>query len=227
MQKKARCIYCKREFLPEKNGNSAVAGKKCLELNHIRTKLDPLASVSDSTVVPLDLKNMLKIKAKTFGEVSLQEMRGFHDCLIKRVNLEFSPSMYDLADFHREALGKVWKWAGENRKHQTNIGVEPHQISTRLKQLFDNVNYWIQNDTYSKREIAIRMHHGIVTIHPFVDGNGRTSRLYADLFLLRNNEATLSDAVLRHGEKEKKAYIDALNKATATGSFADLIRILS
>ena len=50
-------------------------------------------------------------------------------------------------------------------------------------QLFDDLNFWIDNKTYSNHEIAGRLHHKLVQIHPFPNGNGRVSRLMADLVL--------------------------------------------
>jgi Fic-DOC domain mobile mystery protein B len=75
----------------------------------------------------------------------------------------------------------VWTWAGEFRKTNKNIGVDKWQISTQLKALLDNTKYWIEKNTYPADEIAIRSKHRIVAIHCFSNGNGRPSRLMADI----------------------------------------------
>lgn len=49
--------------------------------------------------------------------------------------------------------------------------------------LCDDVRYWEEHKTYQMEEAAIRFHHRLVAIHPFPNGNGRVSRLAADLFL--------------------------------------------
>jgi len=48
------------------------------------------------------------------------------------------------------------------------------------------------NTTFPIREIAVRLHHRLVSIHPFPNGNGRFSRLFADLYLLQHNEPRFS-----------------------------------
>ena len=49
--------------------------------------------------------------------------------------------------------------------------------------LCTDTKYWIENAVYSDEECAIRFHHRLVSIHPFPNGNGRHSRLAADLLL--------------------------------------------
>ena len=47
----------------------------------------------------------------------------------------------------------------------------------------DDVNYWIVNETYPPDEVAVRFKHRIVSIHCFPKGNGRHSRLMADIII--------------------------------------------
>ncbi len=89
---------------------------------------------------------------------------------------------------HQKMFCDTWKWAGVFRTRQTNIGIEAIYILQELKILFDDVVYWENNATFPVREIATRLHHRLVFIHPFPNGNGRFSRLFADLFLLKANE---------------------------------------
>lgn len=84
---------------------------------------------------------------------------------------------------HREMFGKVWKWAGTFRKSGKNIGVDWHTIPTELQTLLHDVRYWIDHETYPKDEIAARLHHRLVWIHLFPNGNGRHARLMADVLL--------------------------------------------
>jgi Fic-DOC domain mobile mystery protein B len=84
---------------------------------------------------------------------------------------------------HKRMYGKVWRWAGEFRKTNKNIGVDKWQIPTELKYLLDDLIYWYTNQTYPPDEIAIRFKHRIVSIHCFPNGNGRHSRLLADIVI--------------------------------------------
>ncbi len=86
-------------------------------------------------------------------------------------------------ELHKRLFGEVWKWAGIFRITTKNIGVDVEQIGVQLKILLDDVNYWIENKTYSSKEIAVRFHHRLVKIHLFPNGNGRHARIMADAIL--------------------------------------------
>jgi Fic-DOC domain mobile mystery protein B len=75
------------------------------------------------------------------------------------------------------------EWAGQFRKTPRNIGVDACQIGPMLRQLLDDVRYWVEHQTYAPDEIAVRFHHRLVWIRPFPNGNGRSSRLAADLLI--------------------------------------------
>jgi len=84
---------------------------------------------------------------------------------------------------HDKMLGKIWTWAGTFRKSGKNIGVDWRTIGIELRQLLDDVRFWIENKTYPEDEIAARFHHRLVAIHLFPNGNGRHARLMADVLL--------------------------------------------
>jgi len=93
---------------------------------------------------------------------------------------------------HARMFGDVWKWAGTYRTTARNIGIEAYRIGTEVAQLMDDVRYWFANNTYAADEIAVRFHHRLVAIHPFPNGNGRHSRLMADLLIERLGGAVFS-----------------------------------
>ena len=84
---------------------------------------------------------------------------------------------------HKKMYSDVWKWAGKFRMSEKNIGVDWVKISIVLKYLLDDTKYWIENKTYPADEIAIRFKHRLVSIHCFPNGNGRHSRLMADIII--------------------------------------------
>ena len=84
-------------------------------------------------------------------------------------------------EVHRRMFKDVWVWAGDFRKTNKNIGVDKWQVAIELKNLLDDVIYWADNNTYPPDEIAVRFKHRIVCIHCFPNGNGRHSRLMADI----------------------------------------------
>ncbi|APO65750.1 hypothetical protein IE4872_CH00076 [Rhizobium gallicum] len=74
---------------------------------------------------------------------------------------------------HKRMFGDVWKWAGTCRTMARNIGVDAYRIQPDIATLFDDVRYWVEHETYPPDEIAVRLHHRLVAIHPFPNGNGR------------------------------------------------------
>lgn len=88
---------------------------------------------------------------------------------------------------HREMFGQVWKWAGKLRKHETNIGSPPRSIEVDLHSLADDLKAW-NDSTMPLIEQAARLHHIAVRIHPFSNGNGRWSRMLANIWLKRHGK---------------------------------------
>ena len=45
-----------------------------------------------------------------------------------------------------------------------------------MPEMLSDVHHWIAHGTYPSDEIAVRLHHRLVSIHPFANGNGRHRR---------------------------------------------------
>jgi Fic-DOC domain mobile mystery protein B len=120
-----------------------------------------------------------------------------------------------LRALHRRMFRSVWKWAGAFRTTPRNIGVEAWRIAPDLRQLLGDVRYWVDHQTYSPDEIAVRFHHRLVWIHPFPNGNGRFSRLAADLLAVQlgAERLTWGSGNLVAPAELRRRYIDALRAA--------------
>lgn len=120
-----------------------------------------------------------------------------------------------LRSMHRRMFGKVWRWAGTYRASNKSIEVEKERIQIRLDEALDNIRYWIEKKTFSADEIAVRFHHKLVFIHPFQNGNGRWSRLMADILAVRLGRPrfTWGRSSLRAPNETRRAYIEALRAA--------------
>ena len=129
-----------------------------------------------------------------------------------------------LLSLHKRMFGSVWKWAGSVRTTERNIGVEAHQIAVELRQLLDDVRYWIVHATFSADEIALRFHTRLTWIHPFPNGNGRHARLAADLLVvaLGGRRFTWGGGALVDSSAMRKAYIGAV-RAGDHHDFAPLL----
>jgi len=130
-----------------------------------------------------------------------------------------------ICDLHRLMYGHVWKWAGEFRKSNKNLGVDKHQIPLQLKMLCDDALFWIQNKTYPNDEIAIRFKHRLVSIHCFPNGNGRHSRLMADIIIdkiFNENAFTWGAGNLTKPGQARTAYLKAIKQADS-GNYKPLL----
>lgn len=133
----------------------------------------------------------------------------------KKQSIENVLKVQFINSLHKKMFDETWKWAGKFRKTEKNIGVLPHEISVNLHQLIGDVKYWIENNTYSQDEICVRLHHRLVWIHCFPNGNGRHARIYSDLVLetLGQPKFTWGRTDLSDSTKTRKKYIKALKAA--------------
>ena len=117
---------------------------------------------------------------------------------------------------HRRMFGKVWRWAGDYSKERNRrIGSDNYMIPIDLRALMGEVQAWIELDSFSHDEIALRFHHRLTQIHPFPNGNGRFSRMAADLLITRlgGERFTWGSVNLVDASATRHAYIETLRAA--------------
>ena len=127
---------------------------------------------------------------------------------------------YFVRDLHARLFGPVWNWAGRWRRTEVNIGVAPERIAVELRNALDAIAYrWDHTDDWTLRQLGIVVHAETVRIHPFVDGNGRTTRLLADLVFAAVQDPT---EVQYEWDLEKARYIELLRAYDQNRDVADL-----
>lgn len=129
-------------------------------------------------------------------------------------------------ELHRRMFDRVWDWAGRTRLTNKNIGIDKFLIRVAVRDLMSDAVLWKDACVYPPEEIAVRLHHRLVAIHPFPNGNGRHARLMADLFLLKERIRPLPwgrgrGSLVSTGELRSE-YIAALRSADA-GNIAPLL----
>ena len=133
----------------------------------------------------------------------------------------------DIKSIHKTILtGIDDQWAGKYRQTDVfirGVGVEfprPNEVSYKMKQFVE----WLESQQESHPvRIAADAHFKFVSIHPFVDGNGRTARLLMNFILVLNSYPM---AVVRNEDRTK--YLEAVNKGQTKGdlqSFYDLMEL--
>ena len=190
--------------------------------------------IADAT--PLDDISGLKLdtsKPYTMDEIYLYEAKNITQATLKYLSLvpdkKLAPFSFEwFLALHKDMFGDVWEWAGKLRQVELSIGVKAYLVSTEIKKLVDDLEFWEQNNSFDVIEIASRIHHRAVQIHPFLNGNGRWSRMLANIYLKQNalqptkwNENLLSKENLHRDD-----YIKALKKAD-DGDYRDLIEMQS
>jgi Fic-DOC domain mobile mystery protein B len=156
----------------------------------------------------------------TRGELDEFEQLGVEKAnewlLSRKLNVNKILTVEFVKDLHKRMFGDIWKWAGEFRKTNKNIGVDKFVIGTELKNLLDDCIYWIENKVFSEDEIAVRLSHRMVLIHPFANGNGRHSRLMADVLVTKGFGKpyfTWGSVSLTKQSEARTKYLSALKDA--------------
>lgn len=87
----------------------------------------------------------------------------------------------------------------------------------KVQDLMDDFFSWIKKeDKLHAVELAAEAHYRLVTIHPFVDGNGRTARLLMNMILMMRG---YPPAIIR--KNDRLTYIKSLEKAQLVNAEGD------
>lgn len=180
-----------------------------------------LEYIDGQTPLEDEEKEGLKIRSiSTHGELDEHEQLNIEKAvewlMRKKLNTTQVLSEQFIRNLHKRMFKDVWHWAGEFRRTEKNIGIPWINIPMELKQLIDDTQYWIDKNTYAPEEIAIRFKHSLVRIHCFANGNGRHSRIMADLIMeAQYGKEPFSWSISKElGEEEiRKQYILAIKEA--------------
>jgi len=190
--------------------------------------------IADAT--PLDDISGLKLdntKQYTIEDIYFYEAKNITKATLKYLSLtpdkKSAPFTFEwLLMLHKEMFSDVWDWAGKLRQAELSIGVKAYLVSTEIKKLVDDISFWEENKTFDTIEIASRIHHRAVQIHPFLNGNGRWSRMLANIYLKQNglSPTKWNENLLSKENLHRDDYIKALKKAD-NGNYRDLIKLQS
>lgn len=179
---------------------------------------------------PLDDLSGLRVRARTRSQVDTLEfknnVKAYEKYLIQQ---PVSPSalftVRGLLKVHQEMLGDVWDWAGERRKTEKNLGAAPGQIGSEINRFLFDFHQW-EEEGRPPIEVSCRIHHRLVAIHPFENGNGRWARMVANLYLHGKGEPIVqwpNDPRLVR-EVFKPIYLTALKSADG-GDYEPLVKL--
>lgn len=173
---------------------------------------------------PLDPEDLEGLKIKTISsqeELNIYEQANIEKARTwllskKRLSPEKVLNEAFILTLHKKMLGDVWRWAGLFRNRNTSIGVDKSIVPMEIRNLLDDCKYWIENKTFPNDEIVIRFKHRLIKIHPFNNGNGRHSRLMADILMEKVfNLQPFIWGDCYHDNNRRDAYLKALHLADA------------
>ena len=124
-----------------------------------------------------------------------------------------------ILDLHQLILQKIDDTnAGRYRTVPVRIAGSTVIMPNAMKvpELMSDFISWIQKSDDRPLAVAIDAHYKLVSIHPFIDGNGRVARLLMNLLLL---QAGYPPAIIR--KEDRKQYITSIEKAQLRGSLSD------
>lgn len=169
----------------------------------------------------------------TLQEIYVHEAKNIAKATIKYFSKapdkKIAPFSYEwFLKLHEEMFGDVWEWAGKLRQVELSIGIKAYLVSTELKKLVDDLAFWEEHKSFDVIEIATRLHHRAVQIHPFKNGNGRWSRMLANIYLRQNGlkPSKWNEDLLSKENPHREDYINALKQAD-NGDYTELIRLQS
>ncbi len=108
---------------------------------------------------------------------------------------------------------------------ERHIGIDWMQIPEQVRNACEDAKLWVSDAVFEPRELAIRLHHRLVFIHPFANGNGRHARLVADLLLIKHfklERLPWGNRDLVSSGEVRNRYLESL-RAADRGSFDALI----
>lgn len=131
----------------------------------------------------------------------------------------------DILDIHSIILNKI---DDINKGRYRSVAVRLKGSETilpnplKVPDLMDEFIIWLQSDIFENPvKMAIEAHYKLVSIHPFVDGNGRTARLLMNLLLLQSGYPA---AIVR--KEDRSEYINSLEKGQIKNDISDYYNLM-
>ena len=177
----------------------------------------------------LVIEKGLTIGGKSLNE-HLEAINHAHAIeLIKDIAKEKNTiSERDLLQIHQLILQGIDNTnAGKYRNVQVlisgakHIPPQPYIVPKLMEDLF--IWYNENKNNLHPVELSAEMHERLVTIHPFIDGNGRTSRLLMNLILIQNG---FPIAILKGDTDSRLKYYSALENAQTENNKQPFINLI-
>ncbi|XP_024130992.1 protein adenylyltransferase FICD [Oryzias melastigma] len=217
-----------RRLMSIPKGNSAL--RRVMEETYYHHIYHTVA-IEGSTLTLSEIRHIIETRYAVSGK-SLQEQNEAIgvDAAMKYINTTLlsrseAITVGHILEIHRRVLGYVDPVEGGRlRTNQVFVG---HHIPPRPRDLqkhMEELVQWLNSEEALQLhpvEYAALAHYKLVYIHPFVDGNGRTSRLLMNLVLM---QASYPPITIR--KEQRSEYYAALDTANE-GDVRPFIRFIA
>jgi len=151
------------------------------------------------------INNVMKLAQSKTADLTENDILTIHNTILKGID-------DDNAGHYRNIPVRI---SGSNV-----ILPNPLKVSDLMSDFLDWITNHHDKDIHPV-QLAAEVHYQLVTIHPFVDGNGRTARLLMNLILLQHG---YTPALIRTRDRHK--YISSLEKAQLGGSNKEYYKVI-
>jgi cell filamentation protein len=177
------------------------------------------------------LRNKLGLTdPEEMDEVELRLLEQLYEAVLVEALPDRRLSVADLKTWHRRWLGNVYAWAGEERSVNLSKGSFPFAAATQVARLLaaferDCLARFTPCHELGDFELAdgiATTHVEFILIHPFREGNGRISRLLADVMTVQAGRGPLDYTAW---DAEKQGYFAAIQIGMA-GDYAPMRKLV-
>lgn len=169
----------------------------------------------------------LTVQGKSLTEhqeaINHAEAFDFIQTLVSKKRQELTAR--DILDIHSIILNKIDEI---NKGRYRNVAVRLRGSETvlpnpvKVPELMEEFISWLQSETKDNPiKVANDAHFKLVSIHPFVDGNGRTARLLMNLILMQEG---FPPAIIR--KEDRNIYINSLEKGQTKNDLTDYYNLM-
>ncbi len=127
---------------------------------------------------PDEAEDLLPSHIRTRGELNVWEQENIlvAAAWVQRARAEALDEA-TIRELHRRMFSETWGWAGRYRTSDKTIGIHWPQIPVAVRNFVEDGRLWLREEVFPPDEAALRLHHRLVQIHPFPNGNGRHATL--------------------------------------------------
>ena len=195
-----------------------------IELTYTSNAIEGNTLTRQETAVVIE--KGITVKGKSIREhleaINHKDALHYIRTLAKKKHTELTE--FEIKNIHQLILkGNDDEWAGRYRKIGVKIGGNDVEFSHAMQvpEHMEEFIGWLREDDMHPVMLAAEAHYRLVSIHPFVDGNGRTSRLLMNLILIQYGYPM---AIIR--KEDRLDYVNSLEKAQMGGKKDDFYDVI-